>query len=48
VASGNVVIEYENETRTNLSSGMSCHAHKSASTAHLLRCERDATVLIID
>jgi uncharacterized cupin superfamily protein len=48
VVSGNVVIEYENETRTKLSSGMSWHAPEGASTAHLLRCERDATVFIID
>jgi quercetin dioxygenase-like cupin family protein len=48
VVSGNVVIEYDNEKRTNLSSGMSWHAPEGASTAHLLRCERAATVFIID
>jgi uncharacterized cupin superfamily protein len=48
VVSGNVVIEYDDGTHTYLSPGMSWHAPEGATTAHLLRCERDATVFIMD
>jgi quercetin dioxygenase-like cupin family protein len=48
VISGSVVIEYDDGTRTNLSPGTSWHAPDGASAAHLLRCECDATVFIID
>lgn len=48
VISGSLVMEYEDQTRTALSEGMSWHAPDDAGPPHRVLCEAGATVFIVD
>jgi quercetin dioxygenase-like cupin family protein len=48
VIAGSLVIEHEDETRTELSTGTSWHAPDDAKSPHRVRCEAGATVFILD
>jgi quercetin dioxygenase-like cupin family protein len=48
VISGTLVIEHEDETRTELSTGKSWHAPDDAKSPHRVLCEAGATVFIVD
>ena len=48
VISGSLVIEHEDETRTELSTGKSWHAPDDAKSPHRVLCESGATVFILD
>jgi quercetin dioxygenase-like cupin family protein len=48
VISGSLVIEYEDQTHTALSAGMSWHAPDDANPPHRVLCEAGATVFIVD
>jgi quercetin dioxygenase-like cupin family protein len=48
VISGSLAMEYEDQSRTALSEGMSWHAPDDARPPHRVLCEAGATVFIVD